>query len=85
MTKQENDRGYDDTYMPQRPGWLARARKIFAEWYPTQKACELCGVEYSRGMQIHHIDGDFRHNDPINLMKTCKNCHHDIHAFVEVV
>lgn len=75
------NRGYSTGYQPQRPGLLARARKVFKEFYPDQKACEVCGVIFSRFMQIHHIDGDFSNNEPLNLMKTCKVCHHEIHAF----
>lgn len=72
-------KGYHKTYVPQHKGFLARARKAFAEYYPNQWVCELCGTYKNRFMQIHHIDGDYENNHPLNLLKLCKTCHDDIH------
>lgn len=73
------NKGYQPDYKPKYRGFLARARKIFKECYPTQERCEICNAYYNAHMQIHHIDGDFTNNCHINLMKLCKVCHDDIH------
>jgi len=72
-------KGYHSSYKPQDKGLLARARKIYKEYYSNQAYCELCGVYRHRYMQVHHIDGHVENNSPLNLMKLCKVCHDDIH------
>jgi hypothetical protein len=41
-------------------------------------ACECCGDK--RYLHVHHLDGDFTNNDPINLQTLCVFCHHFWHA-----
>ncbi len=72
-------KGYHTSYKPQHKGLLARARKIYMEYYPDQDCCELCGATQCSYMQIHHIDGCAENNHPLNLMKLCNICHDDIH------
>lgn len=35
--------------------------------------CCICGR--NDVIDVHHIDGDVSHNDPINLQTLCKGCH----------
>lgn len=42
-----------------------------------EKVCEVCGSK--KNIDVHHIDGDYRHNDPSNLMVVCRSCHMKIH------
>ena len=35
--------------------------------------CEACGN--MKGLHAHHIDTDFRNNDPANIQTLCKHCH----------
>ena len=39
--------------------------------------CELCGfkAEHTVQLDVDHIDGDNKNNDPINLQTLCANCH----------
>ncbi|MBA7652784.1 hypothetical protein ES703_60623 [subsurface metagenome] len=40
--------------------------------------CQLCGnleTENGRKLDIHHIDGDKKNSDPINLISLCPHCH----------
>ena len=37
------------------------------------RSCEKCGAD--RGLQIHHIDQDFRNNKADNLQVVCVQCH----------
>lgn len=50
----------------------ALARKI----KPTG-GCEICGS--NRNVDVHHIDGDYKNNDPNNLQRVCRSCHNIIH------
>lgn len=72
-------KGYNSSYLPQLKGLLARARKVYKEYYPDQDCCELCGAKQVSHMQVHHIDGNTKNNNPLNLMKLCITCHDDIH------
>ena len=40
--------------------------------------CEACGA-YKR-LQVHHIDEDWKNNDPLNLQTLCVFCHAFWHA-----
>jgi len=40
------------------------------------QTCQICG---KRGTLIHHIDGDWKHNNFSNLICLCNNCHLDTH------
>lgn len=39
--------------------------------------CSICGfqAQHPAQMDIDHIDGDHRNNDPENLQEICANCH----------
>lgn len=43
--------------------------------------CEVCGFVpiKKRQLDIHHIDGDHKNNNPDNLMTLCANCHRLYH------
>jgi hypothetical protein len=49
--------------------------------YPYKKYkkehCEKCGfvAEHTVQLDVDHIDGDNKNNDPINLQTLCANCH----------
>lgn len=51
---------------------MSRARKF------KTTSCAVC-AETTR-LHIHHIDHDFRNNDPANLMTLCVLCHNRVHA-----
>jgi hypothetical protein len=36
-------------------------------------ACRRCGL--ATNLEVHHIDGDFRNDDPANLLTLCGRCH----------
>lgn len=42
-----------------------------------KESCERCGfeAEHSCQLDVHHRDGDFRHNEAANLETLCANCH----------
>ena len=39
--------------------------------------CVACG--YNGYIEVHHIDGDWLNNHPMNLAPLCRACHHDAH------
>lgn len=39
--------------------------------------CEICGKKEK--LDVHHIDGDYKNNDPNNLMTLCRSCHNKQH------
>jgi len=39
--------------------------------------CVVCGS--SNGIEVHHIDGDWLNNHPINLAPVCHRCHKSTH------
>lgn len=41
-------------------------------------SCEACGT--SKRLQVHHIDEDWKNNDPTNLQTLCVFCHAFWHA-----
>lgn len=60
------ERGYDYH-------WQKVRRLVLVE----RPLCEDCwGVgRATPAAEVHHIDGNPRHNDPANLMPLCKPCH----------
>jgi 5-methylcytosine-specific restriction endonuclease McrA len=56
-------------------------RNIQKNQYPytihKKDTCEHCGFvpEHSSQLDVDHIDGDGRNNDPANLQTLCANCH----------
>ncbi len=44
--------------------------------------CERCGFDPANPCQldVHHLDGNHRNNDPLNLMTLCANCHRLVHS-----
>ena len=63
----------------------AQQQKRNAKRKPHRKyledSCSRCGFEpeIPRQMDVHHIDGNHRNNDPTNLKTLCANCHRLIH------
>ena len=43
------------------------------------KRCVNCG--FDKCIELHHLDGHTRNNDPKNLVGLCPNCHKMIHAY----
>ena len=49
-----------------------------------KKTCQFCGkklgtdVNFERFV-VHHIDGNWKHNNPNNLITLCTQCHGYIH------
>jgi hypothetical protein len=39
--------------------------------------CLVCGSDGY--VEVHHIDGDWLNNHPMNLAPLCRACHHDPH------
>lgn len=62
--------------------WMEKEKKTRSAY---QKAalryrkicCEGCGT--SKGLSIHHQDGDWTNNAPANLMTLCVSCHMKLH------
>jgi hypothetical protein len=36
--------------------------------------CQHCGIKAEK-LQLHHIDGNFKNNEPNNLIMLCLKCH----------
>ena len=48
--------------------------------------CEACGVSHGskkHQLEIHHIDGDRKNGDRVNLACLCSGCHKIIHGLLE--
>lgn len=44
--------------------------------------CEFCFIkkeELKTSLNIHHLNGNHKDNNPHNLMTLCFNCHHNLH------
>ena len=54
-----------------RDGYRYHARKL------RKNACETCGS--TKRLCAHHIDRDWKNNDPSNLMTLCNSCHTSLH------
>ena len=72
--------GYQDCYIPQAKGFLARARKAFKDAFPDCHTCAICEVIKMRYMEIHHLDEDISNNDINNLQMLCRPCHAHLHG-----
>lgn len=42
--------------------------------------CQYCGFESQVGLQVHHIDGDYKNENSSNLTAICNWCHLVIHS-----
>ena len=42
------------------------------------KSCEACGSQ--RILHVHHVNGNWQDNDPLNLQTLCESCHHSWHS-----
>jgi hypothetical protein len=40
--------------------------------------CLCCG--YEGYIEVHHIDGDWLNNHPLNLVPLCRRCHYHAHS-----
>ena len=40
--------------------------------------CMNCGSQ--GGIEVHHIDGDWLNNHPLNLIPICHSCHRIVHG-----
>ena len=55
------------------------AREIYwSEFDKTTHACGYCGRDHVP-LDVHHRDGDWLNNHPMNLTALCKNCHKMLH------
>lgn len=56
---------------------MTDARKLALQYYAN--ACSAnCGTEEARVLHVHHIDGNSKNNEVINLMLLCPTCHERI-------
>ena len=55
-----------------RNAFCARARKLLRPW------CECCGT--TKRLHAHHVNEDWRNNDPENVQTLCTFCHQFWHA-----
>ena len=59
--------------------WRKKCRSCRKRPYTIHKkdACEICGfvAEHRCQLDVDHIDGDKKNNDPSNLRTVCANCH----------
>ncbi|AFH21813.1 hypothetical protein OSG_eHP10_00015 [environmental Halophage eHP-10] len=53
-----------------------QAREI-VERLDGRDECLACG--YNGYIEVHHIDGDWLNNHPMNLAPLCRACHYDAH------
>ncbi len=51
----------------------ARWQKLRAQVRARDGACTRCGT--TTNLSVHHADGDWRNNDPANLVTLCRRCH----------
>ena len=64
------------SFEPYPVGWNRRFKAMIRERY--NHRCQLCGVtqaEYSRKLDVHHIDYDKDNLHPTNLIPLCQSCH----------
>ena len=63
-----------------------RVKKEFKYRSFKKSFCEECGfiakVKYQ--LDVHHIDGNHKNNDPINLQTLCANCHR-LKTFIHLI
>jgi len=46
------------------------------------KKCVIC--EFSKIVELHHLDGDRKNSDKKNLIGLCPNCHRMIHSYKHI-
>lgn len=56
----------------------ACSRRIPFKLQGKERKCERCGATDVR-IEVHHIDKDWRNNNPDNLQVLCSQCHRHIH------
>lgn len=68
--------GFQQTNGPSAVYNSTRARMVEEE-----KPCEACGRQYSDSLrfELHHKDGNRRHNEPENFQWCCPSCHKRLH------
>jgi len=56
-------------------GYVLKRRRPYSIY--KKDICESCGfiAKHDCQMDIHHIDGNHKNNDPNNLKTLCANCH----------
>jgi len=54
---------------------MSNYRSVAFEYHGRE--CAECGG--TENIEVHHIDGDRRNNDPQNLLPLCQPCHRDVH------
>lgn len=63
---------------PSHFGTAVKYRKIAFAQYPSK--CNRCGYnKHKPVLQVHHKDGNNKHNDSSNLEILCANCHMEHH------
>jgi hypothetical protein len=41
-------------------------------------SCSLCGID--KCLEVHHVDGNWKNNEPSNLQVVCRDCHGTLHS-----
>lgn len=54
--------------------WKKQNQELYRQ---LMSVCGTCGA--TKGLQIHHKDGDKRHNELSNLVCLCWDCHRIVH------
>jgi len=54
---------------------MSNYRSVAFEYHGRE--CAECGG--TENIEVHHIDGNRRNNDPQNLLPLCQPCHRDVH------
>jgi len=70
----------DTTGLPPRQRLAIKSRETareIVEDLDGRDECLSCG--YTGYIEVHHIDGDWLNNHPLNLAPLCRACHHDAH------
>lgn len=58
------------------PEWTAKLREAILR--RDDYRCQRC--RRNEMLQVHHVDGDRTHNDPLNLLTLCAACHLALHG-----
>lgn len=72
---------YSGTRHPNWKGGQYQAYRKMLESNTTKPICKICNTSDKRILSVHHRDGNHRHNQPLNLVWLCLNCHHLVHHY----
>jgi thymidylate synthase ThyX len=68
---------YDNRPGEENSNWQGGVSQSYYAGLVSLGPCELCG--YETAPEIHHVDGNRRHNVRENLLRICRNCHRKLH------